>query len=58
MWEYEIKQKRGGQVRKIYGETVGNAFRKFGLERESWILIQKQEIENPEEEPRGGHTKR
>ncbi len=46
MWEYEIRHKRNGQTRKIYGETAGNAFRRFGLEQERWILIQKKEIEN------------
>ncbi len=46
MLEFEIKRKKDGLTRKIYGETVGNAFRKFGLERESWILIQKQEVDN------------
>lgn len=47
MWEFEIKDKKTGQGRKIYGETVGNAFRRFGMDRERWILIRKTEIEDP-----------
>ncbi|MCI8400419.1 MAG: hypothetical protein HFF90_13650 [Oscillibacter sp.] len=44
MWEYEIKHKRNMKVRKIFGETVGNAFRRFGLEQDSWILLRKREV--------------
>ena len=32
------------KVRKIFGETVGNAFRRFGLEQDSWILLRKREV--------------
>lgn len=57
MWEYEIKHKRNGQKRTIYGETVGNAFRKFGLERELWILIQKRELEGSDDPSGQDHRK-
>ena len=46
MCEFVIKNKRTGLVRRIYGETAGNAFRRFGLEQDSWILIQKREMDS------------
>ncbi len=57
MWEYEIKHKKNGKKRTIYGETVGNAFRKFGLDRELWVLIQKRELEDSDGLPRQDRTK-
>lgn len=45
MWEFEIKHKRTSQTRKIFGETTGNAFRRFGLEPDAWILMKKREVD-------------
>lgn len=50
MWEFEIVHKKTRERRKIYGYTVGNAFRRFGLDREAWILIEKREMEKDREE--------
>lgn len=49
MWEFEIVKKKTRERRKIYGYTVGNAFRRFGLDREEWILIEKREMAGKEE---------
>ena len=47
MWEFEIVHKRTNEHRKIYGYTAGNAFRRFGLDPEDWILMKKREMEEP-----------
>jgi|GluameStandDraft_1065615.scaffolds.fasta_scaffold27878_2 hypothetical protein len=46
MWEFEIVNKRTREHRMIYGYTANNAFRKFRLDPEDWILLQKKELED------------
>lgn len=50
MWEFEIVHKKTRERRKIYGYTAGNAFRRFGLDQEEWILIKTREMKDKQDE--------